>query len=67
MKSLPSNWDYETDVVVVGYGYAGGIAAIEAADQGADVLLLEKMPKPGGISIFNDPDIFYEWSEDNLA
>jgi len=67
MKSLPSNWDYETDVVVVGYGYAGGIAAIEAADQGADVLLLGKMPKPGGISIFNDPDIFYEWSEDNLA
>lgn len=44
-------WDGEFDVVVVGYGYAGGIAAIEAADAGADVLIMEKMPDPGGISI----------------
>ena len=48
---LPRSWDIETDVVVVGYGYAGGIASIEAADAGADVLLLEKMSNPGGISI----------------
>lgn len=47
----PLSWDLETDVVVVGYGYAGGIASIEATDAGADVLLLEKMPHPGGISI----------------
>jgi succinate dehydrogenase/fumarate reductase flavoprotein subunit len=39
------------DVVVVGFGYAGGIAAIEAHDSGARVLLLEKMSDPGGISI----------------
>jgi len=50
-KGLPSSWDFETDIVVVGYGYAGGIASIEAKDHGADVLLLEKMSKPGGISI----------------
>ena len=37
--------------MVVGYGYAGGIASMEARDAGADVLLLEKMSKPGGISI----------------
>ena len=48
---LPLSWDLETDVVVVGYGYAGGIASIEATDAGADVLLLEKMSHPGGISI----------------
>jgi succinate dehydrogenase/fumarate reductase flavoprotein subunit len=48
---LPLSWDIETDIVVVGYGYAGGIASIEAKDAGADVVLLEKMPKPGGISI----------------
>jgi hypothetical protein len=48
---LPSSWDIETDIVVVGYGYAGGIASIEAKDAGADVVLLEKMPTPGGISI----------------
>jgi len=41
------------DVVVVGYGAAGAVAAIEAADAGARVLLLEKMPDPGGISILS--------------
>jgi hypothetical protein len=39
------------DVVVVGYGYAGAAAAIAASDAGAAVLLLERMPTPGGISI----------------
>ena len=44
-------WDAIYDVVVVGYGYAGAVAAIEASDSGCDVLVLEKMPQPGGISI----------------
>jgi len=39
------------DVIVIGFGYAGGIAAIEAHDAGASVLLLEKQPGPGGISV----------------
>jgi succinate dehydrogenase/fumarate reductase flavoprotein subunit len=43
--------DEATDVVVVGYGFAGGIAAMAAADAGCEVLLLEKMAVPGGISI----------------
>ena len=46
-----SDFDAEFDVVVVGYGYAGGISAVEAADAGAKVLLIEKAPVPGGISI----------------
>jgi succinate dehydrogenase/fumarate reductase flavoprotein subunit len=44
-------WDEEFDVIVVGYGYAGGVSAIEASESGCSVLLLEKMPDPGGISI----------------
>lgn len=44
-------FDETFDVVVAGYGFAGGIAAIEAADHGASVLVCEKMPKPGGLSI----------------
>ena len=51
----PSRWielfDEEFDVVVVGYGYAGAISAIEAARSGAKVLLIEKTAVPGGISI----------------
>jgi succinate dehydrogenase/fumarate reductase flavoprotein subunit len=39
------------DVIVVGYGFAGGIAAIEAHDAGARVLILEKGETPGGISV----------------
>lgn len=40
--------NYEVDVVVVGYGGAGAAAAIEAHDNGAKVLLLEKSGTPGG-------------------
>jgi len=39
------------DVIVIGYGFAGGIAAINAHDAGAKVLLIEKNPDPGGISV----------------
>ena len=39
------------DVIVAGYGFAGGAAAIAAHDAGSRVLLLEKMSIPGGISI----------------
>jgi succinate dehydrogenase/fumarate reductase flavoprotein subunit len=44
-------FDETFDVVVVGYGFAGGVTAIEAARTGAKVLLIEKNPDPGGISI----------------
>jgi flavocytochrome c len=44
-------WDRETDVLIVGTGYAGLCAAIEAADAGADVLMIEKSTVPGGNSI----------------
>lgn len=46
-----NHFDEEFDIIVVGYGFAGGAAAIEASDQGCSVLLAEKMPDPGGISI----------------
>ena len=49
-KAVPE-FDETFDVVVVGYGFAGGVSAIEAARAGARVLLVEKMPDPGGISI----------------
>lgn len=35
-------WTAEADVVVVGYGGAGAVTAVSAADAGADVLILEK-------------------------
>lgn len=44
-------FDEVYDVLVVGFGFAGGASAIAAHDAGARVLLIEKMPDPGGISI----------------
>jgi succinate dehydrogenase/fumarate reductase flavoprotein subunit len=40
----------EFDVVVVGFGVAGGCAAVEAAAAGASVLVLERAAVPGGTS-----------------
>ncbi len=48
---LPEAWDYECDVLVIGYGGAGQWAALTAADpeEGAsEVLVLEKSPVRGG-------------------
>lgn len=45
--------DFETDVVIVGYGAAGAAAAITAHDNGANVTILEKMPEGGGNSLLS--------------
>ena len=38
---MDQEWDEETDVIVVGFGFAGGAAAISAHDEGSDVLIVE--------------------------
>src|SRR5919204_478451 len=38
-RTMPDKWDDSADVVVVGCGYAGAVAAIEAHDAGASVRL----------------------------
>jgi succinate dehydrogenase/fumarate reductase flavoprotein subunit len=45
---VPSSWDGEADVIVVGLGGAGAAATLMAAAGGASVLVLEKAPTPGG-------------------
>src|SRR5262245_10735557 len=43
-------WDRSTDVVVIGQGIAGACAALEAAQAGADVLIIERASGGGGAS-----------------
>lgn len=38
-------YDYEADVVVVGFGGAGAATAISAADNGANVIVIERQPQ----------------------
>jgi len=60
MQDIGDNkWDWNeiTDVVVIGSGFAGLAAAIEAHNAGASVIILEKMSAPGGNSIISDGGI----------
>ena len=50
---IPARWDESVDVVIVGSGFAGLAAALEARLGGAEVMLLEKMPAFGGNSAIN--------------
>ncbi len=46
-----TTWSDEVDVVVIGFGIAGGSAAVSAAAAGARVLVLEKAAAAGGTSV----------------
>ena len=49
-RSAVKGWDMRTDVLVAGSGAAGVSAAIEAREAGAEVLLIEALPRFGGSS-----------------
>ncbi|MFC2026893.1 flavocytochrome c [Chloroflexota bacterium] len=57
IRNYKKNWDEIADVVVIGSGFAGLAAAIEAHNAGASVIILEKMSAPGGNSIMSDGGI----------
>jgi urocanate reductase len=50
-KGSRRQWDGEWDVIVVGSGFAGLAAALEAHDAGATVVILEKRRVIGGNSV----------------
>ncbi len=54
-----ARWDREHDVVIVGFGAAGGSAAIEACRLGADVVVLERMSRGGGATALSTGLVYF--------
>ena len=52
-----SQFDYSTDMLIIGTGFAGLSAAIEASDSNLDIMIIEKMKSYGGNSIISDGGI----------
>lgn len=47
-RATEPTWDAEAEVVVVGFGGAGSVAALTAFEQGSSVVVLEKAAHTGG-------------------
>ncbi|GAA4804356.1 FAD-dependent oxidoreductase [Tomitella cavernea] len=62
VKPVPAgeirSYDFETDVLVVGFGCAGAAAALEASDAGGSVTILERASGPGGSSALSGGEIY---------
>lgn len=52
--AFAEKWHETADVVIIGSGFAGLAAAIEAGNAGASVIILEKMKGRGGNSVISD-------------
>ena len=57
LRDVPQ-WDRETDVAIVGFGGAGGCAAIEAADAGSQVIIFEVASESGGSTALSSAEIY---------
>ena len=53
----PESYDYTADVVIVGAGGAGQMAAVSAHEAGCSTIILEKASMTGGDSITSHNDI----------
>lgn len=52
------DWEFETDVAVIGFGATGACAAIEARVAGAEVMLFERSSGSGGASALSGGEIY---------
>lgn len=53
MTESTNNWDYESDLIIIGSGPAGMAAAIKAVDEGASVIVVEANYDIGGHAIIS--------------
>ena len=52
------SWDIEKDVLIVGFGAAGGCASIEAAEAGASVIVFEAASDIGGSTALSGGEVY---------
>ena len=57
LKDVPQ-WDFETDVAIVGFGGAGACAALEAGEAGADVMIFELASASGGSTAMSSGEVY---------
>lgn len=62
-SGIPSKWDLETDVLVLGAGGAGAMAACAAKEAAASVLVLEKADVAGGDTAISGQVFLGPWIE----
>ena len=62
VRSAPTRWDEEYDVVVLGAGAGGMTAALVSAIEGMRTLLIEKSDQVGGTTAFSSGSV---WIPDN--
>jgi 3-oxo-5alpha-steroid 4-dehydrogenase len=53
-----TSWDMETQVAIIGFGGAGGCAAIAAADAGAEATIFELASAAGGSTALSSAEIY---------
>lgn len=58
MSNAPTTWHRTVDVISVGTGLGGITSAISAHDAGAEVLILEKSKKLGGVCAYSGGELF---------
>lgn len=63
----PKSYDYEADVVIIGAGGAGQMAAVSAHEAGCSTILIEKAPMTGGDSITSHNDILAFWPDEHAG
>lgn len=53
-----TRWDIETDIAIVGFGGAGACAAIDAHDDGSEVIIFEVASESGGSTRLSSAEIY---------
>lgn len=67
IRTVPTKWDLEADVVSIGSGGGGLCAAITAHDHGASALVLERSDQVGGVTAYSMGEVWIPGNHHSAA